>query len=393
LTQNTIEKDLENISKIDVVPKILEVVCRTTKMGFAAVARVTEDRWVACAVRDEIQFGLEPGGELQIRTTICDEIRKSGEGVVIDYVSEDMNFCRHPTPKMYGFQSYISIPIIRSNGEFFGTLCAIDPQPARLNTPETVGMFKLFTELIALHLDTQEQLQVSEKALLDERETAQLREQFVAILGHDLRSPLNAIRAGAEVLDLVSMPEDAKPVVGIIKRSAVRMNGLIENVMDFARARLGGGLSLSRAANTELNAALEQVISEMRIAWPERAMKSEITLSRPVFCDAPRIAQLLSNLIANAITHGAAGSPVSVFARSNEDGFELSVSNQGEPIPPQALERLFQPYQRASDRPGQQGLGLGLYIASEIAREHEGSLEVESSVKETRFVFRMPVKR
>lgn len=393
MTQNTIEKDLENISKIDVVPKILEVVCRTTKMGFAAVARVTEDRWVACAVRDEIQFGLEPGGELQIRTTICDEIRKSGEGVVIDYVSEDMNFCRHPTPKMYGFQSYISIPIIRSNGEFFGTLCAIDPQPARLNTPETVGMFKLFTELIALHLDTQEQLQVSEKALLDERETAQLREQFVAILGHDLRSPLNAIRAGAEVLDLVSMPEDAKPVVGIIKRSAVRMNGLIENVMDFARARLGGGLSLSRAANTELNAALEQVISEMRIAWPERAMKSEITLSRPVFCDAPRIAQLLSNLIANAITHGAAGSPVSVFARSNEDGFELSVSNQGEPIPPQALERLFQPYQRASDRPGQQGLGLGLYIASEIAREHEGSLEVESSVKETRFVFRMPVKR
>jgi GAF domain-containing protein len=108
--------DIAAVQRIDAVPRILEVVCRTTGMGFAAVARVTEDRWVACAVRDTIKFGLEPGGELKVETTICDEIRKSREAVAIDHVAEDHTYCGHPTPAMYGFQSYISMPIILSNG-------------------------------------------------------------------------------------------------------------------------------------------------------------------------------------------------------------------------------------------------------------------------------------
>src|SRR5215207_11013914 len=90
--------DLEAVARIDAVPMILEVVCRTTGMGFAAVARVTEQRWIACAVRDEIQFGLQPGGELKIETTLCNEIRQSGEALVIDHVAEDKDFCGHPTP-------------------------------------------------------------------------------------------------------------------------------------------------------------------------------------------------------------------------------------------------------------------------------------------------------
>src|SRR5687767_15652020 len=146
-------------------------------MGFAAVARVTADRWIACAVRDEIAFGLQPGGELQVATTICDEIRNSGIPVVIDHVAEDEAFCGHPTPKMYGFESYISMPIFRSDGRFFGTLCAIDPRPARLKTPEVLGMFKLFADLIAFHLDALDRLVAGETALRDERESAELREQ------------------------------------------------------------------------------------------------------------------------------------------------------------------------------------------------------------------------
>jgi GAF domain-containing protein len=98
------------------VPTILDAVCRTTGMRFAAVARVTEDRWIACAVRDQIQFGLEPGGELKVATTICQEIRASGQAVIIDDVAEDRAFCGHPTPALYGFQSYISMPIRRANG-------------------------------------------------------------------------------------------------------------------------------------------------------------------------------------------------------------------------------------------------------------------------------------
>ena len=150
---------------IAAVPRILEVVCRSTGMGFAAVARVTEERWVCCAVRDEIEFGLPLGGELEVRTTLCHEIRRSHEAVVIDSVAEDAVYCGHHTPAKYGFQSYISMPIIFADGTFFGTLCAIDPRPARLNTPHTVGMFKLFSELIATHLEAVDRLAASEARL------------------------------------------------------------------------------------------------------------------------------------------------------------------------------------------------------------------------------------
>jgi GAF domain-containing protein len=165
-------------------------------MGFAAVARVSEDRWVACSVRDAIRFGLQPGGELKVETTICNEIRQNRQWVVIDHVAADQTFCQHPAPALYGFQSYISMPIILPDGRFFGTLCAIDPRPALVNTPETIGMFRLFAELIAFHLDAHERLAASRARLLDERRTAELREQFIAVLGHDLKNPLASIDAG-----------------------------------------------------------------------------------------------------------------------------------------------------------------------------------------------------
>src|SRR5271167_3946057 len=161
---DSFQDDIESVGRIAAVPTILEVVCRTTGMGFAAVARVTEDRWVACGVSDGIGFGLQPGGELKVETTICNEIRNSRQPVVIDHVAESALFRGHHTPRQYGFQSYISMPIIRKDGSFFGTLCAIDPKPARLNTPETLGMFKLFADLIAFHLDAHEQLTAAEAA-------------------------------------------------------------------------------------------------------------------------------------------------------------------------------------------------------------------------------------
>jgi signal transduction histidine kinase len=102
---------------------------------------------------------------------------------------------------------------------------------------------------------------------------------------------------------------------------------------------------------------------------------------------------MFSNLLANALTHGDPDGPVRVSARCDDGGFELSVVNLGEPIPPDTVERLFQPFTRASVQPGQEGLGLGLYIASEIAHAHGGTLEVESTNEETRFTFRMQDER
>ena len=378
------------IAQINVVPTILEVVCRTTGMGFAAVARVTEQHWIACSVRDDIAFGLKPGDELEIGTTICNEIRESREPVVIDDVARDGKYCNHHTPARYGFQSYISVPIVLPDGEFFGTLCAIDPRPARIDTPETIGTFKLFAELIAFHLAADRKLADSEAALLHERETARLREQFIAVLRHDLRNPLGSISSSAHVLAKMPLPEPAPKMVGIMQKSVRRMAGLIDDVLDFARGRMGGGLSLSLSSDEPLTPALEQVVSELRLAFPDRVIETDFTTGDCVKCDRARIAQLLSNLVANALTYSTPGTPVRATTRVVHGVFELAVTNQGEPIAPEAMARLFTPFERGAVRPSQQGLGLGLYIASEIARAHGGSLKVASNHDETRFTLRIP---
>jgi sigma-B regulation protein RsbU (phosphoserine phosphatase) len=166
------------------------------------------------------------------------------------------------------------------------------------------------------------------------------------------------------------------------------MSELIDNIMDLARGRLGGGIALNRS-DCALEPILLQVVQELRVAWPDRIIETDIALRERVNCDPSRLSQLLSNLIANALTHGAADTAVRVRAIIADGEFEMSVSNRGEPIPPEAFERLFQPFTRVDVRPSQHGLGLGLYIASEIARAHGGLLSATSSVEETKFSLRM----
>ena len=386
-----IEADVARIGVIDAVPKLLEVVCRSTGMGFAAVARVTEDRWVACAVRDQIGFGLEPGGELEIATTICDQIRDTGAAVLIDDVASDDAYRLHPTPAKYGFRSYISVPI-RHDGEFFGTLCAIDPQPAKLKGSTALALFELFAELIGAHLAARQRLERSQSDLIDERQTAELREQFIAVLGHDLRNPLASIGAASRLLRKATPEPRAHTLLDALDQSVVRMAGLIDNVLDLARGRLGGGFAVQRQVDGSLADALRQVVAELSLAHPERELRTQIALAHPVHADTRRIAQLVSNLVANALTHGASDTPVTLKAVTRGREFEISVTNTGPPIPRSARAQLFQPFNRSIAGRLKQGLGLGLWISAEIARAHGGVLDVRSDDAETCFSFRMPLE-
>lgn len=395
-----LKADIDAIQKIGAVPKILDVAGRLTGMGFVAIARVTSDRWMCCAVRDNIQFGLEPGGELRVETTICNEIRQHGETVVINDVETDGVFCKHPTPALYGFRSYISAPIILDDKEIWGTLCAIDPQPHDLNRPEVLGAFQLLCELIASQLELDRRLESAEASLrhsqadlLDERKTAELREQFIGVLGHDLRNPLASVEAGMRILLKNLDTGKAPEIISMVQKSVMRMAGLVDNILDFARGRLGGGLSVKRDANAPLTPVLEQVIDELKLAWPAVVIETKIDIKEPVDCDRAKIAQLFSNLLGNAITHGDPEGPIHVTAKTEADGaFKLSVTNFGAPISSKAMANLFKPFSRG-DRPSQQGLGLGLFIASEIARAHGGTLTADSTLEETTFVFTMPQAR
>lgn len=391
--EDLLQRDVAAIDSISAVPTILDVVCRTTGMKFAAVARVTEERWMACSVLDYLEFGLKPGGELKLETTICNEVRCVRLPVVIDEVSEDPLYRDHHTPKMYGFQSYISMPIFLPGGEFFGTLCALDPRPHRLNTPEVLGMFRLFAELISSHLGALERIADSEQQVNAERQVSQRREQFIGVLGHDLRSPLGAISMGALMLKEGGLNEDQEATVAMMERNVAKISDLVDDVMDLTRGRLGGGISLKDLTDVPLEPMLRQIVEQEQTIRQQPVIECEFAINQRVSYDRNRMGQLFSNLLSNAMKYGLPGVPVAVRASADQEKFTLSVRNGTHPISPEELKKLFLPFMRGPGAKEEKGLGLGLYIASEIAASHGGKIEAVSGEGEMCFTFTMPVRQ
>ncbi|SMY07584.1 Bacteriophytochrome [Flavimaricola marinus] len=387
VTGHDFQEDIEAISRNRSVPTLLETALLATGMGFSAVARVTDARWVTCQVVDRIAFGLKPGDELQIESTLCHEVRQFDQEIVINDVLTDPLYVYHHCPARYGFRSYISVPIRRANGEFFGTLCAIDPNPNDLKNDRVLSMFRLFAKLIGEGLDADEELIRSRTELTHEREMAQVQEQFIAVLAHDLRNPIHALSAGLRMLERREIDAKATELVLLMKSAAHRMGLLIENLLDQARKRSGADFLIERTTTEDLGPTLTQIVREFRTVAPDQPMNIDIDLNEPVDCDVPRIGQLFSNLLANAITHGKASESIDVSVRIVGDKLVLTISNQGERIPQDRMETLFLPFERGSNR---QGLGLGLFIASEIAKGHDGTLTVTSSDEMTTFTLEMP---
>ena len=391
-----IDRDVATVGRLPSVQRILDVVAEATGMRFTAVARVDDVSWTACAVHDEIDFGLKPGDQLELGTTICNQIRQHRKPVLFGHASADPEWSTHPARKMYGFESYISIPIFRADGAFFGTLCAIDPKPARLDDLALLRSLELYAQLVAAHLEAEERVADSDRELLAAHEVARLREQFIAVLGHDLGGPLHALRLGVDMLEDANLDPSAMrghlPAhLARMRRSAVRMQDLIQDLLDFARGRLGSGIPVSLRDEAALLAQLEQVLSEARTAHPERTIVWRNQLQAPVQADDRRVGQVLANLLGNALAHGDRDRQIEVLARSDTAGFELSVRNYGPAIPPEVRARLFEPFWRASANHASAGLGLGLYICAEIARAHGGSVDVVSDdVQGTRFRFTIP---
>lgn len=382
--------DIFTISRISAVPAILQVISELTGLRFAAVARVTEDSWTVCAVLDRLDVGVQVGDELKLVATLCDEIRQGQHSVVIDKASEDPRYRDHHTPRTYPFESYIAVPIVRTDGRFFGTLCALDPNPAPLKSSTIQSTMESFARMLALQIEAEENQQRTEATLIKERQTAELRDQFIAVLGHDLRNPLFAISAGAEMLlRKVSDPANEQRARHILT-SARRATRLVDDVLDFARGSLGRGIPVNIEPGLDLADALRHVISEIQSIHPKRIIQSSIGDLSNVHCDRERVTQLLSNLVANAVVHGDPDGPIEFSAQVEDGHFVLSVKNQGL-IAEDALPHLFQPYSKPAGATPQAGLGLGLYIASQIAQAHGGKLEVVSTEQQgTTFTFSLP---
>lgn len=411
MMDQSFQRDIENVSKIPLVNTILDVICQTTGMGFATIARVTDDTWLACLVRDDIAFGLKAGGELKIETTICNEIRQSGDPVIINHVYEDDKFKGHHTPMMYKFESYISIPIFRKNGDFFGTLCAIDPNPHDLNNPNIIGMFTLFADLISFHLDGLEKIQESESLFLNERafneeleikikeRTLQLEEKneallkmnrdlqsFTYISSHDLQEPLRKIQIFVSVIaekELENLSEIGQDYFKRLQNAADRMRALISDLLTYSRAEMDE----KKFKVTDLKIIAEEVKEDLI----EELQENNAIIEIGEMCEASvinfQIRQLLHNLISNSLKFTIIDKIPHIKIQSTiVNGIDLKfensikeikychiqVSDNGIGFDSIYEEKIFEIFQRLHDRTEYAGTGIGLAIVKKIVENHHG---------------------
>ena len=224
-----------------------------------------------------------------------------------------------------------------------------------------------------------------------ERDRERTRELFLATLGHDLRNPLNAITASLFYLRRHA-PESLQHVVARMVGSGDRMTRMISQLLDFTRTRLGGGIEVSPHP-CDLRAVCRTVLDELEAQYAGRfrfAQGEELCGE----WDADRLAQVVSNLVVNALDHGSAAEPVEITTSREGDDAVLEVSNRGEEIPEAIRDAIFEPFRRGTgeQRRPSRGLGLGLYISREIVRAHGGSIRVECGDGRVRCVVRLPMR-
>jgi len=218
--------------------------------------------------------------------------------------------------------------------------------------------------------------------------TARFREQFIGVLGHDLRSPLTAIIASAGVvLRHEKLPPAVSTAATRIAGAGDRMRRMIGDLLDFTQARLGGGIAVERR-EVDLAPLVGQIVDEVALGHPGRNVLVKISGDLSGSFDADRIAQLVGNLVENALSHGASQAPVVVEAHGGET-VRIAVANQGPPLSADDQQRVFFPFERGTQA-SRRGLGLGLFIVDQIARAHGGSVEVRSEGSETRFIAVLP---
>ena len=354
-------------------------------------------------------LSLDPAGRIfKVNKTLCNWVGYASEDLLGKRLGDLLNIAGRmfyethiaPLLRMQGFFNEVALDLVCRTGDRLPVIANAAERRAadgsvistRLTLLKAADRRRYEQGLLSARDQSRSSEAAARAILKDERETSQLREQFIAVLGHDLRNPLASISAGARILLRRTSDETEIRVLQTMQTTVMRMAGLIDNVLDFARGRLGGGITLVRDANHPLQPVLRQVVDELRTTMPERVIETDFRIADPVNCDRSRMGQMISNLIGNALTHGSPDHPVRIAASTDHGMFELWVANAGEPIADAAMTNLFQPFFRGQVRASLQGLGLGLHIASEIAKAHEGTLTVTSTPDETRFTFLMPLR-
>ncbi|HEY3593201.1 MAG TPA: ATP-binding protein [Polyangiaceae bacterium] len=219
------------------------------------------------------------------------------------------------------------------------------------------------------------------------RVEAEFRERFMSMLAHDLRQPLSTFILATHIL---AKKASGEPALEMQRRAADRMSRMVNELLDFARTRPETGMPVE-LQSMDLAVLVEELLHDIRVGHPASTLELVVEGVCTGHWDRERLAQLCTNLLVNAIEHGAPNAPVEIRVRREADAVVLSVSNRGDPIPEAMIPTLFEPFRQGRGSRKGGGVGLGLHIVSEIARAHAGTVEVKSNATSTVFVVTLPV--
>ncbi len=376
------------VSQAKAITHILEIIRSQTGMRVVGLAWVREDLWRACAVLDDVGMGLQAGAELDVDTTLCKDVMRGRAAIVFDDAHADPVFSLHETPKLYDFRAYSSVPIFLADGAYFGNLFALDPAPRDAGSERSQATFSACARMLGKLIDDEIENQRTHQRLLTAESVGSARERFLAVVAHDLRNPLQTMKIASDLL--LRGAEPAR--IGLrLKASAERMNRLVDELVDFSKGRAGAAMTVHMAPHSDLAGCLESIVDEFRVVHGARELTSSWQFDDVILCDAARIQQVLSNLLGNAIAYGQADAPIVVEGATRHGEAVLTVSNWGDPIPPDTLDRIFDPYFQGPES-ADTSMGLGLSICRQIAHAHGGELSVVSSIGEgTRFTVAFPL--
>lgn len=275
-----------------------------------------------------------------------------------------------------GIRALAFIPLVHL-GRLLGKFMLYDSEP-RAFTDEELSLARLLADQVAAAVQQKLDAEERERLIAELRETLRLNQMLAAILGHDLRNPLASIANTAELISRRAPDERTAKDGARILTASRRMNRLIEQLLDYTRLREGVQIPVD-PQSCDLLATTRQVVDELRASWPQRSVELASRGETHGLWDCDRLAQVMSNLVANALAHGTPDAPVSV-AIDGTDRHEVVVEVcNGGVIPPERLEGIFEPFATGApaDKP-RRGLGLGLYITRELVRAHAGRIEVRS---------------
>lgn len=303
-----------------------------------------------------------------------------------------------PLLQMQGSLSEVKLELIRGDGSTIPVvLNAIRHEQQGVATHHLAAFIardrdKYERELINSRARVQASVAESTRLQAQAKDRALLAEQMIGIVSHDLRNPLSAIRMGVSLLETGPLSVQQQNITARMSRSVDRASRLIADLLDFAQARLGAGLAVTVEPILDLHGLIAETIDDLAVIYPQRVIEHARLGSGSCSADPNRLAQLLGNLVSNAMAYGAPDSPVLVTTSITEAAISVSVHNGGEPIPEDSQASLFEPMSRGANTSNvQRSIGLGLFIVDQIAKSHGGQASVRSSATEgTTFTVTLP---